>query len=248
METQTLLLILVVSTLLFAGCTGNNQNTPVPVNVVTTPPSGNGTPIVVVSNASNASANLSVQPGTSPADQLGALFAAAGQPDYKVTYTYSMGQGAGATPVTMVQYKKGDKVRMDTNMNISGMGTISSEIFMLGNKTDTCSNYGQGFTCMESSAPNENQLPTVSTPPSTDTVELLAPTVVAGIPATCFRVTSPAEGGSPASSADYCVSSDGILLSMTSSAITMTATAVERGVDDSVFTLPAQLTTAPTGY
>jgi hypothetical protein len=83
---------------------------------------------------------------------------------------------------------------------------------------------------------------TVSAPPSTDTVELLAPTVIAGIPAACFRIISAAQADSPASTTDVCVSSDGIMLSMKSSDVTVTATAVQRGVDDSVFTLPAQVT------
>jgi len=261
METRILLLVLIVSAVLFAGCIGGNQNAQTAQpggNGGNTQPSGGGTQ--AVSNASaNASANASNQQvanasnqqlGTSVADQLSALFAGAGEPNYKVTYTYSAGQGTA--PATMVQYKKGDKMRMDTSMELSGMGTLSSEVFMLDNKTYVCSDYaGQGnFTCMKlASSTQGNEVPTASTlneSASIDNTQLLAPTVIAGIPATCFRVTSPAEGDTPASSADYCVSSDGILLSMSSSAVTLTATAVEKGISDNAFVLPAQPTEVPT--
>jgi hypothetical protein len=238
-----------------AGCLGlggdQNAQTGQPGgNGGTTQPSGGGTQgtTTVPANATaNVVANVSNQQSQSAADQLASIFAGAGTLNYKVTYDFSMGQGTTVTKATVVQYKKGDNIRMDTNMETQ-MGAISSETFILDNNTYICSKYGsQNFTCMKSSSDGSQQVPSASTlneSASTENVQLIAPTVIAGIPATCFRVISAATADYPSSSADYCVSSDGIMLSMTSSAITMTATNVERGVDDSVFTLPAQPTEA----
>ncbi len=245
MGTQTLLLALIVTTVLFAGCIGGNNNAAV---ANSSPAAGNGTPIVVVSNASNAAENASnQQPGNSPADQLGALFLGVGHQNYKATYV--MNYGTAATNTTYTQYVKGDNERMDMSME-----TMTYEMFTVNGKKYNCFSFKiagmDNFTCMASSS----QESPVSAPStlnesvvSDNNVQMLSPTIIAGIPAICFRIALPAEADSPASSADYCSSSDGIMLSMSASNMTITATAVEKGVDDSAFTLPAQPTAAPTG-
>ncbi len=142
MKTQLVLFALLATAVLLAGCLGGGSQ----IN------QSNGTTTPVTTP--NATQNQTQNGGGSndAASQLASLFAGAGQPNYKVTYTFTIGQGTAATPATMIMYKKGDKQRTDTNIVVSGM-TVSSEMFLLDNNTYVCSSYGdQGFTCMKSSS------------------------------------------------------------------------------------------------
>jgi hypothetical protein len=249
MRTQILLLTLIVSALLFAGCIGGSQNGATGGSTTGGNTQGAAnTTANATQHATNATANASgQQPGTSAADQLASLFLGREHQNYKATYV--MTYGTTATNTTYTQYVKGDNERMDMNME-----TMTYEMFTVNGKEYNCFSFKMAgmdnFTCMASSS---NESP-VSAPSalnesvvSDNNVQLLPPTIIAGIPAICFRTILPAEADSPASSADYCASSDGIMLSMSSSNMTITATAVERNIPDSSFVLPAQVTTLPTG-
>jgi hypothetical protein len=64
-------------------------------------------------------------------------------------------------------------------------------------------------------------------------VSALPDQYIANVAAKCFTLSGGNDNG------DYCFSSDGILLSLSTSSVSMTATSVERGISDSVFDLPA---------
>ena len=125
---------------------------------------------------------------------------------------------------------KGGKTRYD--METSG---VSTEIFMVNGSTYSCTQLGGGFVCMNSGAGSVPvpALSAMASSISSYAVSALPDQYIANVAAKCFTLS----GGN--SNGDYCFSSDGILLSISSSAVTMTATSVERGISDSVFELPA---------
>jgi hypothetical protein len=165
-----------------------------------------------------------------PSDQLSSIFSRIGASDYKVTYNM---QASGNT-ITMTEYAKGGNTRYD--METSG---VSTEIFMLGDQTYSCTQVGGGFMCIKA-ASSSVPVPAMSAMASAIsryTVSALPDQYIANIEAKCFTLSSSTETGGH--NGDYCFSSDGILLSISSSTVTMTATSVERGISDDVFVLPA---------
>jgi|GEM_PF-7092611 len=166
--------------------------------------------------------------GTGPSDLLGSIFSKIGASDYKVTYNM---QASGNT-VTMTEYAKGGNTRYD--METSG---VSTEIFMLSGQTYSCTQLMGSFTCMKA-ASSSVPVPAMSAMASSISnyaVTSLPDQYIANTAAKCFTLS----GGESGHNGDYCFSSDGILLSIVSSTVTMTATSVERGISDSMFELPA---------
>jgi hypothetical protein len=188
------------------------------------------------SSANSGSSSSSSSSSTNPLD---AILANVGQADYKVTYDVASSSGENIYTSTMVQYVKGTKMRYDSET--SG---IKSESFFLDSKLYTCMDTGSGFLCYESASSTEESSPTgaadLKSSEDNYIIQPLPDRTIAGIVAKCFNMK--AKSGSETDAvynAEYCVTTDGIIVYVKSDSSTMTATAVERGIADSVFTLPA---------
>jgi hypothetical protein len=157
---------------------------------------------------------------------LGSILSHIGASDYKATYDVT----ASGNSFAMVEYAKNGNTRYDMDT----MG-VSTEIFMVGGKTYSCTQLSGGFVCMNSGAGSVPvpALSAMASSISSYAVNALPGRNIAGIEAKCFTLSG---GGN---SGDYCFSNDGILLSLSTSSVSMTATSVERGISDSVFELPA---------
>jgi hypothetical protein len=250
-----LIIAALIALLVTFGCVGGSQTTDNASagTTHTTAGAGNNAAANTGTNGATAGSNAagtgnsgssgSGQPsGGSAATSLESILANVGQADYKVTYDVISSYSGSEISMSMVQYVKGSKMRYDTKT--SGFET---ETFILDSKSYSCTNMGQGFTCYESADAEDGSAPTGNDVASdTDNYNILPlpDRTIAGIAAKCFNMKI--KSGSATGmmdNVDYCFSSDGIILytgsSVSGGQTAMTATSVERGISDSVFTLPA---------
>ena len=259
MKTTTILLTVVVAFVLFAGCTGQGTQT-------SGGDAGTGSSATTGTNGGNANTGGATNGntgtgttggatdngnagtgtgttggntgtggtgGTNGGSDFGSIFANVGSPDYKVTYDYV----ASGQTMTMTQYMKGGNMRMDSELQ--GM---EMEIFFIDDKVYSCTKMAgtSGFTCFESPSSADDTKPeTASNLKESESDYVITPLpgkTIAGEAAKCF--TFVAKSGDM-ESVDYCISGDGIILSLTSAQVTMTAKSVDRGISDDVFRLPA---------
>jgi hypothetical protein len=142
--------------------------------------------------------------------------------------------------MTVTQYFKGKNMRMDSAVSSS----MVVEVFFIDSKTYSCTKASEStpFMCFESSSGDDTTPETADNLKDSESDYVITPLpdrTIAGIPAKCFTFTAKSGG---LQNADYCMSTDGIILSVTGSEVSMVATSVQRGIADSVFTLPAEPT------
>ncbi|MCX6774401.1 MAG: hypothetical protein NTY68_05415 [Candidatus Micrarchaeota archaeon] len=253
--TNKIVLVALIALLVTFGCVGGNQtaNSTGAGTTHTTTNTGNGNAAAggnvaagtqnntAGSGSSSANSGSSSSSSSSSTNPLDAILANINQANYKVTYDVASSYSGNTVKMSMVQYVKGKNMRYDTEA--SGFVT---ETFVLDKKSYSCINMGQGFTCTESASSEEASATPEDLKSSEDNYNIvpLPDRTIAGIAAKCFnmKVKSGAAEGLM-DDINYCFSSDGIILytgsSVSGGETSMTATAVERGISDSVFTLPA---------
>ncbi|MEK6902869.1 MAG: hypothetical protein AABX02_04770 [archaeon] len=139
-------------------------------------------------------------------------------------------------------YGKYPNFRTDVAVNANGTTINTRAYFEVGgDKTYTCSDYGGTWSCSDNTAYEAYSSPATQASDPDFTFEADGTMVVAGENGTCFkgqRVSKPEQ------TFKFCYTTDGILVYSVSNSgqgytNEMTATSVVRGIDNSVFTLPA---------
>ncbi|MEM2137849.1 MAG: hypothetical protein QW568_02070 [Candidatus Anstonellaceae archaeon] len=234
---KSLILVSLVCAMLIFGCTGE-QKQQAPSNNA-----GGGQPKGDSGAGENSGGSQASQPEKSPLDSLLGLFGL--NSGWKATYELS---GTGMQGVSeMTQYVKGiGKIRIDATAS-----NIELRTYFLGSDMYSCTKQGS-WGCLKFSVPKTEQ--TDSSQLSYDLKNKLKENAakysvsadgtmqVAGVTATCFRVTS------DEANVRYCVSPEGVPLYMLTTAksegknaeFLMKAKSYSTSVSDSDFALPAE--------
>lgn len=158
--------------------------------------------------------------------------------DYDVKSTSPQGQEMEST---MTMYGKYPQFRTDSIMTASGMTIESRSYYSVGGGEITvCSNFNGSWNCQTSEADDSTQAGAQASDPDI-AFESDGTKMVAGETGTCFKGHRISE---PEQTFNLCYTNDGILLytfydSGEGAKSELTATTVVRGIDNSVFTLPA---------
>jgi len=247
--TGKIVLVALVALLVTFGCIGGGQTT--------SPNASAGTPAVASNNNTAAtSQNTTTGPSNPPSEETPAaafesILANIGQPDYKVSYDM-----VSYFNMSVTEYFKGNNMKYEFKIGTGpGETPAKYQTFILDKTVYSCSKIGSAnFSCLEVSgaAAQKLKIPTAKDLESSSrenyTVQQLPDRTIAGMAGKCFNLTAKvASETGIKDNAEYCFSTDAIILyvkTTTSSGISsMTATAIERGVSDSVFALPAAPTT-----
>ncbi len=238
---KILILTLIALMLLVFGCTqsqpATNTNTQNdnPMNSLNN--NSNNTSSPTNTNGENSSENNSNE-FTDFVNSIGQLN------EYKITYKMTTSFNGQTSSSQFTQYKKGNKMRMDT------FGLSNSSIYYLEEGTYMCNGEGEEITCMEmpeADMTDSGQLPSMdpSEFQNNSNITPLPDRQIAGQTAKCFSVNfSPVN---VSMSAEYC-GANGILLYVKTTTeegtIQWEATEFTTSVPDSDFELPVEQPTS----
>ncbi len=241
---KTILIVCVVALLLLAACASKSAPSTMPAAPGNDAQPADGQP----SDAGPQLAGQQPAQSGSVASAFTALLGKRASLSWKVAYTITTTTGGQTVTSAMTQYVKGaDQLRMDFSMQ----GT-ETRTYMAGKVYTSCTDNG-GWTCFKVDAPNQtgaagtqaNEQQMQSDISAYDVVADGTKTV-AGVTATCYRITTKAQQGF---TYRYCFSKEGVPLYLhfqTGGATTeMTATSYSMSVSNSDFTPPATASAMP---
>jgi hypothetical protein len=145
-----------------------------------------------------------------------------GAKDYMAAYDTTMtGSGQNDYKGEMDYYVKADKVRVDTLIQVQGMG--ESRFYLLSNDYIVCTKQGSDWACIkmpqqDSSKDPNQQSEDIQNSIDKSVVVNLPDRVIAGVPAKCYKITVTAttndvsRGIMPSGEYVYCISPDGVIL------------------------------------
>jgi hypothetical protein len=240
-----LLVALVITGGAFMACKSSKKST--------TPTATKSSSATKVSSATTASGTTPSATGGDASAALAALEGKAATKEVKAAYDFTSTSSGSTEQGTFTLYSKPPDWRFD----FSSGGTTGS-IISVGGKSYLCTPDGGG-TCIESSSLSQVPLPFLSifTDPTTlssmiganlsDANINRSSKTIAGQSADCFAVAGGAAGA--VGTGEVCLSSDGVLLSITANSagteFTLSATSVEGTVSASDLTPPYPVQSIP---
>jgi hypothetical protein len=222
-------------------------------STTTKPTATTGSSATKVSNATKASDTTPSSTGGDASAALAALESKAATKEVKAAYNFSTTSAGTTTPGTFTLYSKPPDWRFDFSS-----GSTTGSIISVGGKSYFCTPEGGG-ACIESSSLSQVPFPFLSifTDPTTlssmiganlsDVNINRSSKTVAGQSADCFAVAGGAAGA--VGTGEVCLSSDGVLLSITANSagteFSLEATSVSGTVSASDLTPPYPIQSVP---
>ncbi len=184
-----------------------------------------------------------------------------GANEYMVAYDTTMsGSAQNNYNGEMDYYVKGDNVRVDTLIQVQGMG--ESRFYLLSNNYVICSKQGSDWTCMKMPPQNNSNDPKKQSEEIQKSIDKsvvvqLSDRLIAGVTAKCYKITVSAtasdvsQGIMPSGEYTYCISPDGVFLYSEGTTegvhIVQQAKSYTTSVPDSDFVPPAEPTDLTAG-